>query len=166
MTVPGSRDLHDALLRALQPATRTLHPHPQDGPPVDVNAAGVDVWDGHVGDVALDPNDGTAHAYAFVQDSPGGWAQTRTVARATLAHYRPVITVAGGTPRKVRWALDQIRPLLDGAILTAIDGTSLTGPLHEGFSRLEDYDPGPLQIDEDPQPPRWFVALQYATTAH
>lgn len=165
MTITTHTSLHDALVQALAPVTRWHHPHPLDGPPVRVNETGVDLWDAHVGDVRVDP-DGTAHAYVYLQAGPGGQRQTRTVKHATITRWRPVITVAGGTPKKADWALSRVRPLLDGLVLTGPDGAPLTAPLHEGFSRFEDYDPGPVRVDEDPSPPRWFVPIQYATTAH
>lgn len=165
MSPPTSRDLHDALIRALAPVTRWRHPHPSDGPPVRVNETGIDVWENHVGDVRIDP-DGTAHAYLFLQTGPGGYAWTRHVAGASMTRWRPIATIAAGTPTKARWGLDKVRPLLDGAILTALDGAPLTAPLREGSTPFEDYDPGPLRVDTDPSPPRWFVPIQYATTAH
>lgn len=163
--------LHGALLRHLEPVTRWRHPAPGDGKPVQVNANGIDVWENHVGDVRLDPDGpngsaGTAHAYLFVQTGPGSYIQSRAVTSATYTAWRPLLTVAGGTPTKVRWALDKLRPLLDGAVLVDADGHELTAPLHEGFARREAYDPGPLQADHDPQPSRWYVPIQYATTAH
>lgn len=165
MTPPTGGDLHEALLRALGPITRWRHPYPGDGPPVRVNTNGLDVWENHVGDVRTDP-DGTAHAYLFLQTGPGGWRQTRAVAAASLTRWRPIIAVAAGTPVKARWALDHLRPILDGAVLTTSTGEPLTAPLCEGFTRSDDYDPGPLRVDEDPSPPRWYVPIQYATTAH
>lgn len=165
MSPPTGRDLHDALLRALEPVTRWRHPHPTDGPPVRVNENGVDVWENHVGDARIDL-DGTAHAYLFLQTGPGGWAHTRAVKTATVTRWRPLITYAAGTPRKATWGMERVRPILDGLVLTRPDGTPLTAPLHEGSTPFEDYDPGPLRVDADPSPPRWYVPIQYATTAH
>ena len=165
MTVhAASGDLHDALIRALAPVTRWLHPAAGDGDAELVNPAGVDVWDGQVGSARVDP-DGTVHAYLFVQDTPGGSRQTRQVKEGTVLTYRPLVTVAAGTPRKARWAVDKVRAALDGAILTDEDGAPLTAPLHEGFGRAEFYDPGPLRLDNDPSPPRWVAPIQYATEA-
>lgn len=165
MAPPTGADLTAALLAALAPVTRWRHPHPGDGPPVHVNDTGVDVWINHVGNVRID-TDGTAHAYLFVQTGPGGWRQTRAVAAATVTRWRPIITYVGGTPRKAEWALTRVRPILDGLTLTDPDGRPLTAPLHEGSTPAEDYDPGPLVLDEDPSPGRWYVPIQYATTAH
>ena len=170
MSPPTSRDLHDALIRALAPVTRWRHPHPSDGPPVRVNETGIDVWENHVGDVRIDldgPNGtpGTAHAYLFLQTGSGGRQQSRAVAQTTITRWRPLLTFAGGTPVKVRWGIDRTRPILDGLTLTTLDGRELTAPLHEGFARREDYDPGPIRVDTDPSPPRWFVPIQYATQA-
>ncbi|WP_068325033.1 hypothetical protein [Janibacter terrae] len=160
----SSRELHDALVRALEPVTRWRHPAPGDGPPVRVNEVGLDVWENHVGDARIDP-DGTAHAYLFLQTSPGGRNHTRAVAATTLTRWRPILTFAGGTPAKTRWGIDHARPLLDGLTLTTVDGRELTAPLHEGFTAFDDYDPGPLRLDQDPSPPRWYVPIQYATQA-
>mgnify|MGYP003595834065 CR=1 FL=1 len=94
MTVhAASSDLHDALIRALAPVTRWLHPAAGDGDAELVNPAGVDVWDGQVGSARVDP-DGTVHAYLFVQDTPGGSRQTRQVKEGTVLTYRPLVTVA------------------------------------------------------------------------
>lgn len=165
MSPPSSTDLHTALIRALAPVTRWRHPYPGDGPPVRVNETGVDVWENHVGDVRVDP-DGTCHAYLFLQTGPGGYDWTRHVAGASLTRWRPIATIAAGTPTKARWGLDKVRPLLDGAILTSPSGQQLTAPLREGTTPFENYDPGPLRVDQDPSPPRWYVPIQYATTAH
>lgn len=165
MTPTTGQELHDALLRALQPVTRWRHPFPGDGPPVRVNEHGIDVWENHVGDVRLD-GDGTAHAYLFLQTGPGGQQQTRAVAAATLARWRPILTFAGGTPRKTRWGMGLARPILDGLILTDTNGAPLTGPMHQGSTPIEDYDPGPLREDTSPSPSRWYVPIQHATTAH
>lgn len=167
MTPPTGYDLHQALLRAVQPVTRWRHPYPGDGPPVRVNEHGIDVWENHVGDVHLDP-DGTAHAYLFAQTGPGGQAWTRAVAATTVTRWAPILTFAGGTPVKTRWGINLATPLLDALILTDETGAPLTAPLRQGpaSSVLVDYDPGPLQLDQDPSPPRWFVPIQYATTAH
>ena len=168
---PTDRALHAALIEALTPITRWRHPYPADGKPVLVNQVGVDVWENHVGDVRLDLDGpggtpGTAHAYLFVQTGPGSYIQPRAVTTATYTTWRPIVTVAAGTPVKAMWALDKVRPLLDGLTLTDPSGRELTAPLHEGFDRRETYDPGPLRLDEDPSPPRWYVPIQYATTAH
>lgn len=165
MSPPTGTVLHAALIRALVPVTRWRHPHPSDGPPVRVNETGIDVWENHVGDARVDP-DGTVHAYLHLQTGPGGYDWTRVVAAASMTRWRPIITVAAGTPVKTRWALDKVRPLLDGLVLTALDGAPLTAPLREGSIPFEDYDPGPTRVDTDPSPPRWFVPIQYATTAH
>lgn len=157
--------LHEALLRRLEPITRWRHPAPGDGQPAQLNPNGVDVWENHVGDVRVAP-DGTIHPYFFVQTGPGSYIQPRLVAASTYTVWRPVITVAAGTPAKARWALDKLRTRLDGAVLLDEDGRELTAPMHEGFARRETYDPGPLQADTDASPPRWFVPIQYATTAH
>lgn len=165
MSLATSRELHDALVRALAPVTRWRHPYPGDGQPVRVNETGIDLWENHVGAVRLDP-DGTAHAYLFLQTSPGGRTHTRAVAQAVLTRWRPLLTFAGGTPTKTQWGIDRARPHLDGLILTSADGRELTAPLHEGYTMRDDYDPGPLRVDTDPSPPRWYVPIQYATTAH
>ena len=170
MTVATTRDLHDALVRALAPVTRWRHPAPGDGTPVRVNATGIDLWENHVGDVRLDPDGpngtpGTAHAYLFLQTTPGGLLQSRAVTAAVLTRWRPLLTFAGGTPVKTQWGIDRARPLLDGLVLTTETGTELAAPLHEGYLRGQDYDPGPLRVDQDPSPPRWFVPIQYATQA-
>ncbi|WP_224767042.1 hypothetical protein, partial [Janibacter melonis] len=157
----SDRVLHDALITYLEPITRWRHPAPGDGKPVQVNANGIDLWENHVGDAHIDP-DGTAHAYLFIQTGPGSYIQSRAVTSAAYTAWRPVLTVAGGTPVKVRWALDKLRPHLDGAVLLDADGREITAPLHEGFARSEAYDPGPLQVDESPSPPRWYVPIQYA----
>ena len=164
MSPTTGQELHRALLRAVQPVTRWLHPYPDDGAPVRVNEHGVDVWENHVGDVRLD-GDGTAHAYLFLQTGPGGQQQTRAVAAATLTRWRPILTFAGGTPRKTGWGMNLVRPILDGLVLTDGAGRALAAPLHEGSTRFEDYDPGPLRLDNDPSPPRWYVPIQYATQA-
>ena len=164
MSTATSRDLHDALVRALAPVTRWRHPAPGDGAPVRVNATGIDLWENHVGDARLDA-DGTAHAYLFLQTSPGGRGHTRAVSQAVLTRWRPLLTFAGGTPVKAQWGIDRARPLLDGLVLTSTDGRELTAPLHEGYTVRDDYDPGPLRVDTDPSPPRWYVPLQYATQA-
>lgn len=164
MTPPTGQELHQALLRALQPVTRWRHPFPGDGPPVRVNEHGVDVWENHVGDVRLDA-DGTCHAYVFLQSGPGGRDATRTVAAATVTRWSPILTFVGGTPRKAQWGIDQVAPILDGLVLTGPTGELLTAPLRQG-GPFTAYDPGPLRPDNDPSPPRWFVPIQYATTAH
>lgn len=171
MTPPTGRELHEALVRALEPVTRWRHPFPGDGPPVRVNANGVDVWENHVGDVRLDPDGpngtpGTAHAYLFLQTGPGGQAWTRAVAAATVTRWRPILTFAGGTPAKVAWGINLAAPILDGLILTDTNGAPLTGPMHQGSTPIEDYDPGPLREDTSPSPSRWYVPIQHATTAH
>ena len=115
-----SRDLHDALVRALAPVTRWRHPYPGDDPPVRVNDNGIDVWENHVGDAHLDP-DGTCHAYLFLQTGPGGNLHTRAVAAATLTVWRPLLTFAGGTPTKTGWGIDRARPVLDGLTLPSTE---------------------------------------------
>lgn len=164
MSPATGQDLHEALLRALAPVTRWRHPYPGDGLPVRVNEHGVDVWDNHVGDARTDP-DGTAHAYVFLQTGPGGQQHTRAVAAATLTRWRPILTFAGGTPVKTRWGLRLVEPLLDGLILTTPAGAAISAPLHQGSTPREDYDPGPLRVDQDPTPPRWYVPIQYSTQA-
>lgn len=169
MSPTTGQELHDALLRALAPVTRWRHPYPGDGPPVRVNDVGVDVWENHVGNVRLDPGvpgvEANAHAYLFLQTGPGGRLQTRAVAAPVLTRWRPILTFAGGTPAKTNWGMSLARPLLDGLTLTSVDGRELAAPLHEGSFRFEDYDPGPLRLDQDPSPPRWYVPIQYATQA-
>ena len=164
MTTATVRGLHDALVRALAPVTRWRHPAPGDGTPVRVNATGIDVWENHVGDVRVDP-DGTAHAYLFLQTTPGGRLQSRAVTTTVLTQWQPLLTFAGGTPVKTQWGIDLTRPALDGVVLTTTAGEPLTAPLHEGFTRRGTYDPGPIRVDEDPSPPRWYVPIQYATQA-
>lgn len=164
MSPTTGQELHRALLRAVQPVTRWLHPFPGDGPPVRVNEHGVDVWENHVGDVHLD-GDGTAHAYLFLQTGPGGHAYTRLAPRASMTRWRPILTFAGGTPAKTEWGMGQVVPLLDGRPLTTVEGARLSAPLHQGSSPRESYDPGPLRLDRDPSPPRWYVPIQYATSA-
>ncbi|MEN3123273.1 hypothetical protein [Janibacter sp. LM] len=171
MTAPttGAR-LHAALIDALAPVTRWRHPFPGDGQPVRVNDTGLDVWENHVGDARIDPDGpggtpGTAHAYLFLQTGPGGNAHTRATRAASLTVWRPILTFAGGTPRKVQWGLDRARPLLDGLVLTDATGRPITSPFHEGLLPSEQYDPGPLQVDTDPSPPRWFVPIQLACQA-
>lgn len=155
-------ELHDALLRAINATTRTRHPG--HGKPVTVNAIGVDVWENHVGNVALD-SDGTAHAYLFLQTGPGGHRYTRMAPHSSGITWRPILTFAGGTPEKVHWAMGMILPLLDRRVLTSESGVALSAPMHQGSSPRESYDPGPLRLDQDPSPPRWYVPIHYATTA-
>lgn len=168
MAPPTGQELHDALVRALAPVTRWRHP--AYGSPARVNTNGVDVWENHVGDVRLDPTapgvPATVHAYVFLQTGPGGQQWTRAVAAATVTRWRPILTFVGGTPDKVEWGMGLVLPILDGLTLTTTTGEPLTGPMHQGSTPGEDYDPGPLQLDDDPSPPRWFAPVQYGTTAH
>lgn len=155
MIPAGGADITAGLVAQLAPVTRWLHA--PDTAPVQVNAVGVDLHVGEVDAARMDA-DGRAHPYAVIWDAPGRYDHTRLAAQVSRVVWTGTITAAGGDKTRAMWALDKIRPLLDGARLTLTAG--VTGPLREVL------DGSTLTKDPDADPPRWYVPTQWSTTAH
>lgn len=160
---PTPDELHQALLAALAPITR--YRIPATGTAVAVNANGVDHHDGQVGPVRLDA-DGRAHAYIATYEDNGRLDNRRTPRRGSQMAWGVTLTVAGGDPDRARWAVAQVRTVLDGATLTLPadpptrpDPTVLTTGLLEQLGGL------PVRPDETVSPTRWVTQLRYAATA-
>lgn len=156
---PTLTDLQQSFTDLLDPITRWRIPPPSEGDPVRVNQDGVDHWVGHVGAVRLDA-DKRAHSYVASWPDAGRAGRGRVVAAGSVLFWGFQLTIGGGDPRRVRWALDRIRPIVDGARLQLPEG-HLAAPLGEVFGEGV-----PIQEDDDVSPPRWYTTVRYATSAH
>ena len=149
--------LHAATITLLAPITRDHYTYAGDtATHVDrVNPTGLDLHDGHVGPVAKAP-DGTAAPYIALATHPRGDRHTRLTGGTSMGTYTVSLTVAAGTPRGLRGALDRVMPLLARAYL--IPGrTGLLRPYFDTVDVIE---------DEDVTPTRWYAPLRYRTTVH
>lgn len=156
MTVPSPEILQASLILALAPYTRTLVVGQQ--PAVQVNSTGVDVYVNDVPPVLMD-EDNLAHPYLVLWTGGGTLQHTRLAVGASVNAWGFQVTCAGGDPERALWALSRARKL-DGQYLAGEDGKLLTGPITETVTGQY------LAEDTDANPPRWFIPLLYACSAH
>lgn len=158
--VRTTSQLHTDVVTLLAPATRDRYTYTGTGrTKTAVNNAGIDLHDGRVGQVAMNPppptGDGTAQPYMALATSGKTDQHQRLSAGASQALFTIRLTVAAGSPQGLRWALDKIDPLFARA------------RLHESTGLLVPYfDPVQAIEDRDASPPRWYVHLRYSTTVH
>lgn len=149
-------ELHAATITLLAPATRDRYTYTgKTATKTAVNPTGLDLHDGHVGAVAAAP-DGTAAPYMALAAHPRGDRHTRLAGGTSMGTFDIALTVAAGSPRSVRWALDRVMPLFSRRFL--IPGE--TGLLVPYFDQVD------LIEDEDVSPTRWYVPLRWRTTTH
>jgi hypothetical protein len=120
---------------------------------------GVNVYDGEVVDAngeATNPpydTDGRVHAYAILYMAPGNrYAGSLNGAQTSLDGSFQV-TCAGGDQTRALWCVDKVR--------TALIGTSVTVDGVTRYIRAREEDPGPLRRDDDVQPSRHYLPLEF-----
>ena len=148
--------LHEAVLALLAPITRDRYDYTGDAVKVaQISAQGLDLHVGHVGKVALGA-DGTAAPYMALAPHPRGDRHTRLSGGASVGTYDITLTVAAGSPRGARAALDLVMPRFARTYLVP-GRTGLLVPYFDVIDLIE---------DEDVAPTRWYVPLRWRTTVH
>lgn len=109
-----------------------------------------------------DPDpDGRVAPYAVVYPSPGARSTDARDAADTdrSLDWLVQVTVAAGYRDDLLAALDDVTAALDGwaPVIDGISCNALRAPAG--------YDPGPVRRDDDVDPPRFYVPLQYRLTA-
>lgn len=153
-------ELHGDVLDLLAPITRDRYDYA--GPTVKkvtVNPVGIDLHDGKIGQVAMNPappvGDGTVAHYMGLTIHPRADRHTRLTGGTSRGVFGFSLTVASGTRTGALWAIDQVNSVVERA------------RLHESTGLLRPYlDQPHVVYDADANPPRWYSPLRWSTTVH
>lgn len=112
-----------------------------------------DVMAGYVGEVVepvpTPPDDGRVKAY-WALWAGSGRLNTDRLSPGDFVDFLPfTVTVAGGTPDRVLFGIEQVRKALAGAEIVS------------GLVSEQPFDQGPIRLDMSIEPARHFVPLQY-----
>lgn len=158
--VRTNAQLHADVLTFLAPITRDRYDY--TGTAVDkitVNPTGIDLHDGKIGTVALNPGppqgDGTVAHYMGLTIHPRADRHTRITGGSSQALFGFSLVVASGSRAGALWAIDKVTTHLQRA------------RLHPSTGLLRHYlDQVHLVYDADASPPRWYAPLRWSTTVH
>lgn len=123
----------------------------------NTDSSRLDVFDGEP-TAAMD-KDGRAHPYAAVYAGAGNLSGDALAGAQTELDWPFQVTCAGGDPDRARRAITRVRARLVGHELT-VDGLTV-GRIVEDPS----VQPGPLRIDREVAPPRWYTPMMFRLQA-
>lgn len=119
----------------------------------------LDVFEGEP--TAVMDSDGRAHPYAAVYVSPGApdpWSPDRSVCDlAGVRSARVQVTAAGGDLTRAHRAIARV--------LARLDEQNLMIAGREFGRAQQDGDPGPVLVDRDVQPWRWYLPIGFTVIA-
>jgi hypothetical protein len=112
-----------------------------------------EVMQGFVGEIdetiETPPDDDRVKAYWVLYLGSGAISNDRIVPAAFVSTLPFIVTVAGGTPSRALFGIEQVRKALAGVEIAS------------GLISEQPFDPGPLRVDQAISPSRHFSPISY-----
>jgi hypothetical protein len=113
---------------------------------------GVDVYDSEMPATPPGDPDGRVRAYAVLHTSPGNLMASALDGGQRCLLGSVQVTCVGGDPSRALGCVDAVRAALPGSV--TVDGLARV-------IRAKEEDTGPLRIDPDVSPPRYYAPLEF-----
>lgn len=114
---------------------------------------GINAYDGEVPTTPPKDPDGRVHAYVVLWMGAGAWRGTTLGDKPGQLCGTGQVTCVGGDVQRALWCVGKVREGLPG--LVTIDGRQYR-------IRLRQDDPGPVRVDLDVTPNRFYLPLEFS----